>query len=174
MVGVEQARVSDLPPARKWLGPIVVAVARRPWLWGSAIRQVVVLAPKNADELRALAGLYAALTNDGATILAIPAAFTVPTGTCQTSWWVARLMADNVPNGDMLRAHLGKPLTRIPDPFGKFESFAHHNNAALREFLDRFGFDYEFVSASDMYSSGQFDEALRGVEVVQRPNGRER
>lgn len=45
MVGVEQARVSDLPPARKWLGPVAVAVARRPWLWGTAVRQVVVLAP---------------------------------------------------------------------------------------------------------------------------------
>jgi lysyl-tRNA synthetase class 1 len=41
------------------------------------------------------------------------------------------------PTGDMLAEHLGKPLTRIPDPFGKFESFAHHNNAMLREFLDR-------------------------------------
>jgi lysyl-tRNA synthetase class 1 len=74
-----------------------------------------------------------------------------------------RKVPDNVPNAAMLREHLGKPLTRIPDPFGKFESFAHHNNAMLRQFLDRFGFDYEFVSASDRYNSGAFDEALRGV-----------
>ena len=53
-----------------------------------------------------------------------------------------RKVPDNVPNQAMLAEHLGKPLTRIPDPFGKFESFAHHNNAMLREFLDRFGFDY--------------------------------
>lgn len=74
-----------------------------------------------------------------------------------------RKVPDNVPNGELLAANLGKPLSRIPDPFGKFESFAHHNNAMLRDFLDRFGFDYEFVSASDRYNSGQFDEALRGV-----------
>ncbi len=74
-----------------------------------------------------------------------------------------RKVPDNVPNKDMLTEHLGRPLTRIPDPFGKFESFAHHNNAMLREFLDRFGFDYEFVSASDRYNGGAFDEALRGV-----------
>ena len=74
-----------------------------------------------------------------------------------------RKVPENVPNAESLSAHLGQPLSRIPDPFGKFESFAHHNNAKLREFLDQFGFDYEFVSASDRYNSGQFDDALRGV-----------
>ncbi|MBW6524126.1 lysine--tRNA ligase [Sphingomonas sp. RHCKR47] len=74
-----------------------------------------------------------------------------------------RKVPDNVPNGAMLAEHLGKPLTRIPDPFGKFDSFAAHNNAMLRQFLDRFGFDYEFVSSTDCYTQGRFDEALRGV-----------
>lgn len=74
-----------------------------------------------------------------------------------------RKVPDNVPNQGLLAAHIGHPLSRIPDPFGKYESFAHHNNAMLRDFLDRFGFDYEFVSASDRYNSGQFDEALKGV-----------
>ena len=74
-----------------------------------------------------------------------------------------RKVPDNVPNPGLLAAHLGRPLSRIPDPFNKYESFAHHNNAMLREFLDRFGFDYEFVSASDRYNAGAFDDALRGV-----------
>ena len=74
-----------------------------------------------------------------------------------------RKVPDNVPNQGLLTAYLGHPLSRIPDPFNKYESFAHHNNAMLREFLDQFGFDYEFVSASDRYNSGQFDDALRGV-----------
>jgi lysyl-tRNA synthetase, class I len=74
-----------------------------------------------------------------------------------------RKVPDNVPNKAMLAEHLGKPLTRIPDPFGKYESFAHHNNAMLREFLDRFGFEYEFLSATDCYTSGRFDEALKAV-----------
>ncbi len=74
-----------------------------------------------------------------------------------------RKVPDNVPNQDMLAEHLGKPLTAIPDPFGKYESFAHHNNAMLRDFLDRFGFDYEFVSATDRYKSGDFDHALKNV-----------
>lgn len=75
-----------------------------------------------------------------------------------------RKVPDNVPNKDLLEANLGKPLSRIPSPFSnEHESFAAHNNAKLREFLDRFGFDYEFVSSSERYNSGAFDDALRGV-----------
>ena len=74
-----------------------------------------------------------------------------------------RKVPDNVPNAQLLQANLGKPLSRIPDPFEQYESFADHNNAKLREFLDRFGFDYEFVSASGRYNSGAFDDALRNV-----------
>ena len=74
-----------------------------------------------------------------------------------------RKVPDNVPNGAMLTEYLGHPLTRIPDPFGKFDSFAAHNNAMLRDFLDRFGFDYEFRSSTEGYESGAFDDALRNV-----------
>jgi len=75
-----------------------------------------------------------------------------------------RKVPDNIPNAHVLEENLHKPLSRIPDPFEKgHESFAHHNNTKLREFLDRFGFDYEFVAANDMYNSGRFDAALRQV-----------
>lgn len=74
-----------------------------------------------------------------------------------------RKVPDNVPQGDMLRAYIGHPLTRVPDPFGEYDSFASYNNAMLRAFLDRFGFDYEFVSSTQQYTSGAFDDALRGV-----------
>ncbi|MDQ1228898.1 lysine--tRNA ligase [Sphingomonas sp. SORGH_AS_0879] len=74
-----------------------------------------------------------------------------------------RKVPDNVPNQAMLREHLGKPLTQVPDPFEKFDSFAAHNNALLRQFLDRFGFEYEFASSTEYYSSGRFDDALRLV-----------
>ena len=72
-----------------------------------------------------------------------------------------RKVPDNVPNRAMLAEHLGKPLTRVPDPFGTHDSFGAHNNARLRAFLDRFGFDYTFVSSTDAYRSGRFDAALR-------------
>jgi len=74
-----------------------------------------------------------------------------------------RKVPDNVPNKDMLEKHLGKPLTKVPDPFGTHASFGAHNNARLRAFLDHFGFDYEFLSSTECYSSGRFDEALLKV-----------
>ncbi len=74
-----------------------------------------------------------------------------------------RKVPDNVPHQAMLTEHLGKPLCRIPDPFDRYDSFAAHNNAKLREFLDRFGFEYEFVASSDRYCCGAFDDALRNV-----------
>lgn len=74
-----------------------------------------------------------------------------------------RKVPDNIPNKEMVREHLGKPLTRIPDPFGTHESFGHHNNARLRGFLDSFGFEYEFKSATECYASGMFDHALKRV-----------
>ena len=74
-----------------------------------------------------------------------------------------RKVPDNVPNREMLRAFIGKPLTKIPDPFGTHESFGHHNNARLRGFLDSFGFSYEFGSASAYYLAGTYDAALRRV-----------
>ena len=74
-----------------------------------------------------------------------------------------RKVPDNVPNGAMLAEHLGRPLSRIPEPFGTHESFAAHNNAMLRAFLDRFGFDYEFASSTELYASGAFHEGVRGV-----------
>ncbi|MBP0481637.1 lysine--tRNA ligase [Sagittula salina] len=72
-----------------------------------------------------------------------------------------RKVPGNVPNQEMLREHLQKPLTSVPDPFGEFESFGHHNNAMLRRFLDTFGFEYEFYSATEFYRSGAFDATLR-------------
>ena len=74
-----------------------------------------------------------------------------------------RKVPDNIPNAEMVARHLGKPLTAIPDPFGTHESFGHHNNARLRSFLDRFGFDYAFKSATECYRSGVFDPTLRAI-----------
>jgi lysyl-tRNA synthetase class 1 len=71
-----------------------------------------------------------------------------------------RKVPGNVPNPEALQEHLQKPLTSVPDPFGTHASFGEHNNAMLRRFLDTFGFEYEFISATDFYRSGQFDTIL--------------
>jgi lysyl-tRNA synthetase class 1 len=76
-----------------------------------------------------------------------------------------RKVPGNVPNPESLTEHLQRPLTSVPDPFGEYESFGHHNNAMLRRFLDTFGFEYDFISATEFYQSGQFDPILlRAVE----------
>src|SRR6186997_3161812 len=71
-----------------------------------------------------------------------------------------RKVPDNVPNKEMLTQHLGKPLTKVPDPFGTHPSFGEHNNARLRAFLDTFGFEYEFLSSTECYKAGRFDATL--------------
>lgn len=71
-----------------------------------------------------------------------------------------RKVPGNVPNQEMLAQYLNKPLTKVPDPFGTHDSFGGHNNARLRAFLDQFGFQYDFMSATDCYLSGRFDQTL--------------
>ncbi|MBL23994.1 MAG: lysine--tRNA ligase [Rhodospirillaceae bacterium] len=77
-----------------------------------------------------------------------------------------RKVPENLPNQDLLTENLNKPLTEVPDPFGTHESFAHHNNARLRAFLDDFGFDYEFKSSTECYKAGLFDDALKRMLEV--------
>ena len=93
-----------------------------------------------------------------------------------------RKVPGNLPEQAMLHAHLDQPLSRVPDPFGTHTSFAAHNNARLRRFLDEFGFDYEFIAASEAYADGRFDDTLKlilkhydGIMAVMLPTlGEER
>ncbi|KZL26877.1 lysine--tRNA ligase [Pseudovibrio sp. Ad37] len=81
-----------------------------------------------------------------------------------------RKVPTNVPNQEMMASFLGKPLTSVPDPFSnEYPSFAAANNAKLMAFLDKFGFEYDFVSSTDYYKSGVFDKALlRMLEVYDK------
>lgn len=74
-----------------------------------------------------------------------------------------RKVPANIPNKELLEPHLGKPLTTVPDPFGTHPSFGEHNNARLQAFLDSFGFDYDFRSATQCYKEGLFDETLLAI-----------
>jgi lysyl-tRNA synthetase class 1 len=77
-----------------------------------------------------------------------------------------RKIPDNVPNREMLEEDRDKPVTSVRDPFGEHESFGAHNNARLRAFLDSFGFDYTFMSSTETYKSGRFDEVL--LRILER------
>ena len=74
-----------------------------------------------------------------------------------------RNLPENVPNHDLLRPHLGAPLSTIPDPFGEKESFAGYMNGQLCLFLDSFGFEYEFHSSTECYKAGVFDDGLKKI-----------
>ena len=77
-----------------------------------------------------------------------------------------RKVPGNVPNQEAMRAYLNQPLTKVPDPFGEYPSFGGGNNARLRAFLDRFGFAYEFMSATETYKVGRFDTMLKTMLVA--------
>ena len=72
-----------------------------------------------------------------------------------------RKVPDNVPNHKLLSDNLHKPLTQVPDPFEKFDSFGEHNNEMLKNFLDSFKFKYNFQSSTSLYKNGFFNPTLK-------------
>ena len=72
-----------------------------------------------------------------------------------------RKVPENVPNKEMLNKNLHKPLTQVPDPFAKYNSFGEHNNEMLKNFLDRFNFEYNFKSSTALYKGGDFNSTLQ-------------
>ena len=72
-----------------------------------------------------------------------------------------RKVPDNIPNKKLLEENLNKPLTQVPDPFGKFKSFGEHNNEMLKNFLNSFSFNYIFKSSTTLYKSGIFNPTLQ-------------
>ena len=74
-----------------------------------------------------------------------------------------RKVPHNIPNQKVLEDNLEKPLSTIPDPYGKYKSYAEHNNSLLKDFLNQFGFEYEFMSATEQYLSGNFDNTLKDI-----------
>ena len=74
-----------------------------------------------------------------------------------------RKVPENIENNEILKTNLGKPLTSIPDPFGKFKSFAEHNNIKLKQFLKKFNFEFSFKSSTENYKNGTFNESLKKV-----------
>jgi len=74
-----------------------------------------------------------------------------------------RKIPDNIPNKELLKENLNKPLTQVPDPFEKYNSFGEHNNEMLKKFLNNFNFTYNFKSSTEMYKSGLFNNSLQHI-----------
>lgn len=77
-----------------------------------------------------------------------------------------RKVPDNVPNKEMLKGYIGRPLTRVPDPYGLFNSFGEHNNNKLKQFLDLYNISYEFLSATEEYKKGTFNKTI--LEIAEK------
>ena len=74
-----------------------------------------------------------------------------------------RKVPENIPNQDLLNNNLHKPLTQVPDPFKKFNSFGEHNNEMLKNFLNKFNFKYNFKSSTALYKGGVFNSSLQVI-----------
>ncbi|MBD1164529.1 lysine--tRNA ligase [Pelagibacterales bacterium SAG-MED13] len=93
-----------------------------------------------------------------------------------------RKVPENVPKKELLEKNLHKPLTKVPDPFNKYDSFGEHNNEMLKNFLDNFNFEYQFKSSTSLYKSGFFNSSLqvilknydRIMEIILPTLGKER
>jgi lysyl-tRNA synthetase, class I len=60
--------------------------------------------------------------------------------------------------------HIGRPLSRVPDPDGCHDSWADHFKAPLRDALHAMGVDMEEVSQTERYQAGYYrDAVLRAV-----------
>lgn len=77
-----------------------------------------------------------------------------------------RKVPQNIPNQEIIKNYIGMPLTAIPDPFNTYSSYGHHMNARLQSFLDSFHFKYEFLSATESYKKGKFNQML--LKVVEK------
>ena len=77
-----------------------------------------------------------------------------------------RKVPENIPNDEILKKNIGKPLTDIPDPFKKHKSYGEHNNKMLIDFLKKFKFNFNFKSSTENYKSGFFNNSL--IEVLEK------
>jgi lysyl-tRNA synthetase class 1 len=62
-----------------------------------------------------------------------------------------------------LGRNLGRPYTDIPDPFGCCDSYGDHFTELLRKDMSRLGVDVEFVSNTQLYQDGEYDDVVRTV-----------
>lgn len=57
-------------------------------------------------------------------------------------------------------AHIGKPLSKIPDPFGELSSYAERFQRPFVEAMKRLGIEIEYRDQTSLYESGIYDEMI--------------
>ena len=76
-----------------------------------------------------------------------------------------RKVPENIPNKEIIENYIDYPLTSVPDPFKKFDSFGEHNNNMLQEFLNKFQLPFDFQSSTLAYKSGLFNETIKKILI---------
>ncbi len=72
-----------------------------------------------------------------------------------------RKIPPNLPAGDSFSAHLRKPLSAVPDPFGDCPSYAAHFERLFEQEVKLLGIFPEFTSQSLAYKSGRYNDGIR-------------
>ncbi|MBN1835561.1 MAG: lysine--tRNA ligase, partial [Spirochaetales bacterium] len=74
---------------------------------------------------------------------------------------VFRKVPENMPDKERLAGYLRMPITLTPDPYGKEESYARHNEREVEELLPAVGIFPEYVYQAQAYRSSQYAEGIR-------------
>lgn len=72
-----------------------------------------------------------------------------------------RKIPPNLPNGEILKEHMRKPLTLVPDPFGDCPSYAVHFEKLFQGEIERLGIHPEYVYQAERYERGYYNEGIR-------------
>lgn len=56
--------------------------------------------------------------------------------------------------------HIGKPLSKIPDPLGEFSSYAERFQAPFVEAMNELGIELEYLNQTQLHEAGVYDEAI--------------
>lgn len=75
-----------------------------------------------------------------------------------------RKVPANVP--ESFAEHIGKPLSKIPDPLGELSSYAERFQAPFEEAMQKLGIEIEFRNQTELHESGAYDAAI--IEALQQ------
>ncbi|MCK9288247.1 MAG: lysine--tRNA ligase [Sphaerochaetaceae bacterium] len=74
---------------------------------------------------------------------------------------VFRKVPKNMPEPELLKTYLRKPITSVPDTTGKWESYAQANEKAVEQLLPVVGVEPEYIYQAQRYQSSVYAEGMK-------------
>ena len=62
--------------------------------------------------------------------------------------------------------HVGRPLTKVPDPEGCHDSWAEHFKQPVRDALHAMGVDMDEISQTERYEAGFYKDAVLTLSLI--------